>query len=530
MLSKTTLLQGLRFFFLLAMIVGVGFFISEDGWTHYSKRIETNQIPKTTFTYYFFWYDNNSHGDAANTLHIYNNPAVWGPFYVENGNYSLIESTHTIPASDYLLYNISHLHSQKTDLVIVDFDMLQSHVNCTNEGDTVEVFGLHAADLTSFQEAPMSSTAFKWGYETGNELYHRLESRRFDVDYLVIRNPAAAPVEYTITSTVFNDTLSYHIDGSKFEGDFSYKNKNWHKYEIEGIMRAGIDVILPVYWGSWSGEFNTVGMEQFSAALLELEEAHGLDAVPKIAMFMDTTGWITRPGVANLTSPEGKAMFAQFISEFFSYLPERFLYRPDGRDLVWMYGAGWATDYSDETFTYARQNYTATFGEGRDLIFVGVGFSKAQASLIGTYTWGVSLSGAVIGQHGIAIGAVGPGFYSEGAYRCGCQLKEGIRSQPRRDGDFYQEQFRKIMRGSRWIVIEVWNELHEGNQICETVEHGDLYINLTRQLIEEYKNTPLWDWREFDTYLTIWIGVGCLAGIITIILKKGQKLALSLEK
>ena len=32
--------------------------------------------------------------------------------------------------------------------------------------------------------------------------------------------------------------------------DFSYKSVAWHKKQLSDMMAAGIDVVLPVYWGA----------------------------------------------------------------------------------------------------------------------------------------------------------------------------------------------------------------------------------------------------------------------------------------
>ncbi|MDD5502867.1 MAG: hypothetical protein PHH26_05325, partial [Candidatus Thermoplasmatota archaeon] len=44
------------------------------------------------------------------------------------------------------------------------------------------------------------------------------------------------------------DSLSHHPFNGGY-GNFSCVNPEWHRFEIENMMRAGIDVILPIYWG-----------------------------------------------------------------------------------------------------------------------------------------------------------------------------------------------------------------------------------------------------------------------------------------
>jgi hypothetical protein len=284
------------------------------------------------------------------------------------------------------------------------------------------------------------------------------------------------------------------------------------------IMKAGIDVILPVYWGSWSGEFNTVGLPCFVDAMEELEAELGLDALPKVGMFMDTTALMGYFGFKpDLTIEANHPIFSQFINEFYSIVPERFCFQVKNANLVWNYASNFLADYDDSVFQHARAQFKSLFGSNRDLIFVGMGFTeKARASQFGSYVWGVSLFGEEVTEHGIKIGCVGPGFYSEGAYRYGWQWVEGIRVRDRENGSYYEAGFRNIMGRSKWIVIEVWNEYHEGNDISYSVEYGNLYMNLTRQLISDFKAMPYQDWREIDTYIGIGVGVGIasIAGIV----------------
>ena len=70
---------------------------------------------------------------------------------------------------------------------------------------------------------------------------------------------------------------------------FSYKNTDWHQRQLEEMMAAGIDVLLPVYWGdplgghAWSDE----GLPPLVAARHRLLKAG--DRPPAIGMFYDTS-------------------------------------------------------------------------------------------------------------------------------------------------------------------------------------------------------------------------------------------------
>jgi hypothetical protein len=483
----------------LLLLSGTGYLIYQfsvkGAYYEYKTRYDVKNEPKTTFTYYFFWYDNNSGGDATETVHIYNNPQG----YYKISNSTLINQTFTIANNAYLLLNISELN-----LANYDFDMFQVQFNSTTEPLTL--FGIQNSDYAKFLEDPMNqnSQINRFEYRSATSGFLRIPFRKSNVTTVAIQNFGLNPVQFSIIGKIFNDTLSHHPDPSKFRGDFSYKNVNWHKYELENIMRAGIDVILPIYWGSWSGEFNTIGMQYLVDALKLMEAEYGLAAIPKVGMFMDTTGFLVARGTEpDLTTEDGKMLFSKFVNEFFAFFPEKYLFHINGAELVWMYGANFIKKIDDSTFDYARLNYTATFGATRNLEFVGVGFMEdARRTQLGAYSWGVSLGGANLNRRGIAIGSIGPGFYAEGAYRCGCQFDLGIRTRERQGGQYYIDSFHKVIQGSQWIVIEVWNEYHEGNDISYTMEYKDLYINLTQQLIKEFHATQIIDWRDNDSIIT----------------------------
>jgi hypothetical protein len=513
---RNSIRRGMHFLFILGFIAFLGglgylgyYLIHDEGWYDLQGRWNTKDLEKTTFTYYFFWYDNKSGEDARLASQIYNDPTKFAPshpYYMTNA--SLLNKSVTIPAQSALIYNVTQLQQNHENFI--DFDMMQTIL--TDATASLTVFGLNSSDYEKYEEDPGQSVK-RWGTEVGTHLFHRLQYRLQNLPYLVIENNELVSVDAHIEFTIHNDSLSHHPDSTKFTGDFSYRNVEWHKYEIKNIIQAGIDVILPVYWGSWSGEFNTIGLPCFVDAMEELELELGLDALPKIGMFMDTTALMTYLGVKpDLTAEANQSIFAQFINEFFTIIPERFCFRVNNADLVWMYGSNFVTDYDDDVFQYARTQYKTQFGTDHDLIYVGVGWTeKARASQFGAYSWGVSLFGEKVVEKGIKIGCVGPGFYSEGAYRYGWQWSDGIRIRDRENGANFINGFRNIMGNSKWIVIEVWNEYHEGNDISYTEEYGDLYMNLTHDLIQEFKATPYSDWREFDTYFTIGLGVGIIS-------------------
>ena len=58
----------------------------------------------------------------------------------------------------------------------------------------------------------------------------------------------------------------------------------------------------------------------------------------------------------------------------------------------------------------------------------------------------------------------------------------------REGGKFYEQAWRKVLRRAPKIVIlETWNEFHEGTSIAESREHGRQYIDLTRKYVDQFR-------------------------------------------
>ncbi|HTN67973.1 MAG TPA: hypothetical protein VLZ33_00760, partial [Dysgonamonadaceae bacterium] len=74
---------------------------------------------------------------------------------------------------------------------------------------------------------------------------------------------------------------------------FSYENVDWHKQELLDMIDAGIDIVLPVYWGD-SRNYNSwsiIGLKRLVDACNALN-SEGINP-PKIGMFYDTSSLMT---------------------------------------------------------------------------------------------------------------------------------------------------------------------------------------------------------------------------------------------
>jgi hypothetical protein len=272
------------------------------------------------------------------------------------------------------------------------------------------------------------------------------------------------------------DALTDHP--ATLEG-FSYKNVGWHATELIDMIEAGIDVALPVYWGSPAGGhgFSDAGLPP----LIEARErllAQG-KRPPAIGLFYDTSTLQHNGGGyhVDLTTEAGRRWFYGTIRNFFSQIPPAHRATIDGRPLVFLYASAFAKAVDDQLFPATREMFRRDFGT--DLYLVKMADWPGQADSI--YQWGAALRPQLLETAGI-----GPG-YDHSAVPGRTPLV-----RPRDDGRFYEFSWHRLLRmdpATRpWLVhLETWNEFHEGTQICETIEYGRCYIEATRKFTDLFR-------------------------------------------
>ena len=63
----------------------------------------------------------------------------------------------------------------------------------------------------------------------------------------------------------------------------------------------------------------------------------------------------------------------------------------------------------------------------------------------------------------------------------------------REGGAFYQRGWESLLARHpavrpRLVMVETWNELHEGTEVAPTAEHGYRYVHLTRQYADLWRS------------------------------------------
>lgn len=272
-----------------------------------------------------------------------------------------------------------------------------------------------------------------------------------------------------------SDALTRHPRNPK---GYSYKKTGWHRRELDDLRAAGLDFILPIYWGypndynGWSFQ----GLPPLVQAIRQCRKA-GLTC-PQVGCFYDTsTLRFNGAGYhADLTTAKGLEWFYITVRDFFALIPPDLWATIDARPLVWLYSANFAAAKNPHALDYLRKAFAADFGVAPFIVKEVSWPGKADA----TYAWGAALRPNL---HSIA--AVGPG-YDHAAVPGRTPLVKD-----REGGDFYRRSWQWVLSRPLNLrpgiaVIETWNEWHEGTDIAPSMESGDKYVKLTRTF------TDLW--------------------------------------
>ena len=263
--------------------------------------------------------------------------------------------------------------------------------------------------------------------------------------------------------------------------DFSYKSTKWHKQQLRDMITAGIDVVLPVFWGAPSEQDPKANLHWSYEGIPHLVEAReellreGLNP-PRIGMFYDTStlqynDWGYH---ADLTTNYGRDWFYATIRDFYSMIPPKHWAMIDGRPIVLLYTAAFAKHYDQSVIDYTKEQFAREFAGRIPYIAPEVSWNVKADNKV---AWGGALG---LKEPGIA--SLGPG-YDHSAVRGRSPLVVD-----RRGGKFYEEQWEKFLKHpSKIVLLETWNEFHEGTDIAASRENGRQYIELTRKYADRFK-------------------------------------------
>lgn len=384
------------------------------------------------------------------------------------------------------------------------------------------------ASLCSYgdSEKIVAASFFYWyDYETGMHLWQ------------------GEPGKYQITYYP-----KYMDNTGNFPG-VSYNNKEWLKEEIEDMIAAGINVIAPIIWPSDDpNHWSRVGLINLLDTMLQMQN-EGYK-VPKIAIFFDTstiqfeefarleketgkpvdTNDPARPWLVNLASKKNIERFYNCIRKCFipltgesaeefsfdNFKPEDSKYHSlwateDGFPIVFIWEAGkgfFFEDWNRELFDYIIAQFERDFHVKPRLFpdyewsmkseldnetpfnLNGGGYIRWRASVYEPYAMNEKVEMPYKGVDGIEFG---PGYDDR---IIPSRLSNGTPIRSRDNGLFYSYGWQYALRTKRNLVmIESWNELHEGTQINDSYQLGRKYINMNKDYSEKFTR----DYSKFHT-------------------------------
>ncbi|MBL9126163.1 MAG: DUF5010 domain-containing protein [Verrucomicrobiales bacterium] len=351
-------------------------------------------------------------------------------------------------------------------------------------------FVVFVAATASAQPAlPAASNPFVWNPPLGP--YIGWTPDAFDGVPTYSRDDRLVLTPYFYWYDVYSGEHLFDADGSDALTDhpatftgFSYRSSSWHRTQLEDMAEAGIDVVLPVYWGEPSSRRPGVpiaGQSWSDAGIPPLVEARDAALAagkkpPRIGLFYDTS--TLRFNAANqavdLTTARGKAWFYETIRDFYSLVPPRHWAMIDGKPIVFLYSASFATRHDNGCLEYLRSAFARDFGGREPFVVREISWNVAADDV---YAWGGAL-----GLKNPGLASLGPG-YDHSAVPGRDPLVV-----PRADGAFYRDNWlRFLRRPSRRVFVETWNEFHEGTDIAHSREYGRAYIAATRRFVDLFK-------------------------------------------
>jgi hypothetical protein len=260
---------------------------------------------------------------------------------------------------------------------------------------------------------------------------------------------------------------------------YSFADVGWHKRDLLDLMDAGIEIVLPVYWGDYTNTFWS------QTGLTKLVEAENLlisegKTPPKIGMFYDTTSLKIQYGnPPDLTTLTGKLLFYQMIDDFFDHIPDHTMWaRMNGKPIIYLYVSPYVSNYDQSTFDYVVTQFGINFPSETPYIVRETSWTGVSTD--GAYAWGAAVNGPnFYGE----LAVIGPGYDDSAVYG-----RNPPTFRDRECGEFYQDGWDQVIDSSASLTtVETWNEFHEATDVAASKEYDRQYIDLTAKNILAWK-------------------------------------------
>jgi hypothetical protein len=177
----------------------------------------------------------------------------------------------------------------------------------------------------------------------------------------------------------------------------------------------------------------------------------------------------------DLTTPHGREWFYESVRDFFSLIPPKHWAMIDNRPIVFLYSASFAVNHDQSCIDYLRACFARDFAEHTPFVVREISWN-AQTEQV--YAWGGAL-----GLKNPGVASLGPGYDHSAV-----PGREPL-IVPREGGGFFARNWEAFLsRPSKLVMIETWNEFHEGTEIAASREYGRSYLTLNRTYADLFKS------------------------------------------
>ena len=242
-----------------------------------------------------------------------------------------------------------------------------------------------------------------------------------------------------------SDALTTHPPSLE---DFSYQSVRWHKQQLLDMIDAGIDVVLPVFWGAPSEHDPKASLHWSYAGIPPLIQARNelladKKKPPRIGLFYDTSTlqhnrWHQH---VDLTTEYGKQWFYATVRDFFSLVPPKHWAMIDGKPIVLLYSAGFAKQHDQEVLEHMRTQFGKEFAGRIPYIAKEISWNVKADNIV---AWGGAL-----GLKNPGIASLGPGYDHSAVPGRSPLIVD------RRGGKFYEENWIRLLRNPpNFVMVE----------------------------------------------------------------------------
>ena len=257
---------------------------------------------------------------------------------------------------------------------------------------------------------------------------------------------------------------------------------------------AGIDVLVV----GWFGPSPSNITETNIAALLRIAAAEGIRVA--VLVEMDSDDFFPTLEAQRVATEHALAVHAQHPAYFrYEGKPVLFFWHPRG---IWTDGsragrdgppavAAWRAFRDDvdpaRSSLWIAETEHAPYLEVFDGMFpYSIAWARDPASQLRTFATAARSFATRLGERRLWIATAMPGYDDTGL------LERANRfAVDRAGGDYYRRTFAgAVATAPDWINISSFNEWVEGHQIEPSMTYGDLYLDLTRELVSAWKRSP----------------------------------------